>query len=512
MDYLDYVQMTKGQQISYNIKSFFTGIPGAIGNFFHVVGNVIKGFFAWISNGFKGYGSRFAGGDTGTKLSYVIMGAGNMMHKQLGKGLLFLAAEVLYIMYIINFGMNYVSKIYSSNVALANSDGVEELHFGVIGSATAEYGVDELGERYVVNTDALDTSNNVLLFFVVTLLITIAFVALYVTNTKSAYETQKMIEAGKTPKSGIEEIKDYFDERFHVTLLTIPVLGLLAFTVVPIIFTIFIAFTNYTRERIAPGELYWWVGFQNFVEVFNTGSAEQSATFGKILGWTLVWAFFATFSNFILGIILALMINKKEIKFKAFWRTLFILTAAVPQFVTLLLMKMLLGDGTGLNAMLGTHYPFLTNATWARCTVIIVNIWVGVPFTMLSTSGILMNIPEDLYESARIDGANAVQQFTKITFPYIFFVLTPYLISTFVGNINNFNVIYFLTGGGPDSHLYYKSGETDLLVTWLYKLTVNEGDYKLAAVIGIFIFIICAVGSLIAFNMSKASKNEEEFS
>ncbi len=512
MDYLDYVQMTKGQQISYNIKSFFTGIPGAIAGFFQVVANVIKGFFGWIGNGFKGYGQRFSDGDTGTKLSYVIMGAGNMMHKQLGKGLVFLAVEVLYIMYMVNFGMTYVSKIYSDNVTITDSNGVTAVHYGVIGSNTPVYGYDDFGEKTLLNRDNLDTSNNVLLFFVVTLLITIAFFALYIANTKSAYETEQLIKAGKTPMTGIEEIKDYFDERFHVTLLTIPVLGLLAFTVVPIIFTVFIAFTNYTRERIAPGELYWWVGFQNFAEVFNTGSAEQSATFGKILSWTLIWAFFATFSNFILGIILALMINKKEIKFKAFWRTLFIITAAVPQFVTLLLMKMLLGQGTGLNAMMGTTYPFLTDATWAKCTVIIVNIWVGVPFTMLSTSGILMNIPEDLYESARIDGANAVQQFTKITFPYIFFVLTPYLISSFVGNINNFNVIYFLTGGGPESHLYYKSGETDLLVTWLYKLTVSEGDYKLAAVIGIFVFLICAIGSLIAFNMSKASKNEEEFS
>jgi arabinogalactan oligomer/maltooligosaccharide transport system permease protein len=148
----------------------------------------------------------------------------------------------------------------------------------------------------------------------------------------------------------------------------------------------------------------------------------------------------------------------------------------------------------------------------ARVTVIIVNMWIGVPYTMLISSGLLMNIPEDLYESARIDGANAFQQFTKITFPYIFFVTTPYLITTFVGNINNFNVIYFLTTGGPDSTDYYKAGQTDLLVTWLYKLTVDSKDYNLAAVIGIIVFIICATGSLITFNMSKASKNEEEFS
>ena len=191
---------------------------------------------------------------------------------------------------------------------------------------------------------------------------------------------------------------------------------------------------------------------------------------------------------------------------------MFVITAAVPQFVTLLIMRLLLGDSTGLNALWNTHIPFLSDVTWARVTVIVVNMWVGIPYTMLISSGLLMNIPEDLYESARIDGANAVQQFTKITFPYIFFVTTPYLITTFVGNINNFNVIYFLTGGGPSPASYYKAGQTDLLVTWLYKLTVNTSDFNLAAVIGIFVFIFCAAGSLITFNMSKASKNEEEFS
>ena len=244
----------------------------------------------------------------------------------------------------------------------------------------------------------------------------------------------------------------------------------------------------------------------------------KSHTFGMILAWTLVWAVFATFSNYVAGIILALLINKKGIKFKAFWRTVFVVTAAVPQFVTLLLMNLLFRDDGSINLMISAAVGHTVTIKWitdpllAKIFVIVVNMWVGVPYTMLITSGLLMNIPEDLYESARIDGANAVQQFTKITLPYIFFVTTPYLITTFVGNINNFNVIYLLTGGGPASTDYYQAGQTDLLVTWLYKLTVTQKDYNLAAVIGIMVFILCATGSLITFNMSKASKNEEEFS
>ena len=348
-----------------------------------------------------------------------------------------------------------------------------------------------------------------------TVIVSVVFFVLYIANTKSAYASGEEIKNGKKPIGFIDELKTYLDERFHVTLLTVPIVLLFLFTILPILFTIFMAFTNYDEKHQPPGNMYWWTGVTNFQDVFYSDPM-KSATFGKILVWTLVWAVFATFTNYIFGMILALLINKKEIKFKSFWRTMFVVTAAVPQFVTLLLMRLMLDDKGAFNNMIialgGSSIPFLTDCTCARITVIIVNMWVGVPYTMLITSGLLMNIPEDLYESARIDGANAFQQFTKITFPYIFFVTTPYLITTFVGNINNFNVIYFLTGGGPSPAEYYQAGQTDLLVTWLYKLTVVSSDFNLAAVIGIIVFIICATGSLITFNMSKAAKNEEEFS
>ncbi len=514
MDYLDYVQMTKGQRIAYKIKSFFRGIPGAVGNFFRLIGLFIKKFFMWIGNGFKGYGSRFAKGDIGTKLSYIIMGAGSMFHRQIAKGLIFLATEIAYIYFMFSFGVGYISKLYCMNVkTTATVDGqpIDVFVDGCIGQEALQKVEDDWGTQTIVNPDTYDDSNRILLFAVLSLIITVAFFAVYIANTKSAYATQMTLKEGKKPLNFIAEMKTFLDERFHITLLTLPVLLLCTFTILPIIFTIFMAFTNYNEKHLPPGRFYWWVGFSNFADVFYS-NPQKSETFGRILVWTLIWAFFATFSNYIFGIILALLINKKGIKFKGFWRTMFVITAAVPQFVTLLIMRLLLDKDNGLNAMFGTHYPFLDDGMWAKVMIIIVNMWVGIPYTMLISSGLLMNIPEDLYESARIDGANAVQQFTKITFPYIFFVTTPYLITTFVGNINNFNVIYLLTGGGPSATNYYAAGETDLLVTWLYKLTKDSKDYNLSAVIGIIVFIICALGSLITFNMSKASKNEEEFS
>ena len=301
-------------------------------------------------------------------------------------------------------------------------------------------------------------------------------------------------------------------------------MGLDVFTIVPLIFMILIAFTNYSSTYNNPKELFDWVGMYNFEILLgiNGGESNQfAAVFGKILLWTLIWAFFATFTNYFLGMIVAMIINKKDIKYKKLWRTCLITTIAVPQFITLMFMSKSLGTYNGtVNEILkmiglvteGHEIKFLEDQLIAKITIIVVNMWIGIPYTMLMCSGILMNIPADLYESARIDGAGPVRQFISITLPYMLHVTTPYLINTFIGNINNFNVIYLLTGGAPLSLDYFKAGKTDLLVTWLYKLTVTEQNYCLASVIGILIFIICSSFSLILFNRSSAMTKEDEFS
>jgi arabinogalactan oligomer/maltooligosaccharide transport system permease protein len=191
-------------------------------------------------------------------------------------------------------------------------------------------------------------------------------------------------------------------------------------------------------------------------------------------------------------------------------------TIAIPQFVSLLVIGQMFGLNGIINNMLinagwiTERIKFLDNATNARIFVIVINLWVGIPYTVMQVTGILKNIPADLYEAAKIDGANVVQQFMNITLPYMIFVLTPYIITSFTGNINNFNVIFLLTGGGPFS-LEGTAGKTDLLVTWLYRLSVEKFEYNLAAVIGIFTFIILAIISLVTYRSSGSYKDEEGF-
>ena len=193
---------------------------------------------------------------------------------------------------------------------------------------------------------------------------------------------------------------------------------------------------------------------------------------------------------------------------------------AIPQFISLLFVsKMFAKDGLINTTLLNWGWitkaiPFFEERWPARFTVIGINIWIGIPYLMLMISGVLMNIPADLYESAKIDGANVWQQYTKITLPYTLFVTGPYLLTSFTGNMNNFNVIYLLTGGAPKTDMSMSTvnaGDTDLLVTWLFKLTIDNQNYYMAAVIGILVFVVVAVITLVVYNIIPSVKNEEDF-
>lgn len=496
MDYIDYMQLSGWEKFAYRLKHGFLGIPKAISRFFVGIGKGIASFFGQIWSILRETGRAFRYGDWKTRLSFIFMGAGCLFRGQIVKGLAYLLAEVFFILYFVLFGWHYLRD------------------FATLGRVeTGEVWNEEL---QIYEYSHGDNSMLILLFSVLTMVLALAFIILYFAGIKASYRAQRLQEKGKRLPKFREDVKALLNEKFHITLLAVPVVMVLVFTILPLIFMILIAFTNFDKNHQPPGNLFTWVGFQNFQDIFWQDPL-KSFTFGNLLVWTLVWAVFATFTNYILGMILALMINKKGIKFKKFWRTIFIITIAVPQFVSLLIMSQILKDQGAVNVLLQQlgliqePIPFLSDGTLAKITVVIVNMWVGIPYTMLITSGILMNIPEDLYESARIDGAGPVKTFFKITLPYMLFVTTPYLITQFVGNINNFNVIFLLSGGGPLTLEYYQAGKTDLLVTWLYKQTVNDQNYSLAATIGIMVFIICAVMALIVYNSSASAKKEEEF-
>ena len=429
-------------------------------------------------------------------LSCLIMGFGNIMAGQIIKGLLLLAVEAAFVVFLFlpEGGIYYLKMLPSLGWR----------------PMTEEYN-EALGiYEYVPGHN----SQVILLYGVACVFIIIGFLLLWQYSVRSGYRALSLRRNGKKPNSMLKDIKSLGDENTHKLFMTLPTLCLVVFTILPIVYMMCMAFTNYSKE----GDhliLFDWVGFKNFAALFNPNSSIGSQ-FGSVLGWTLIWAIFATVSNFIFGTIVALIINKKGIRFKGLWRTCFSMTIAIPQFVSLMVIRSMLQPQGIINEMLlnagliSQKLPFLTNATWARILVLVVNLWVGIPYTIMQVTGVLQNIPAEQYEAARIDGANVFQVFRKITLPYMLFVLTPYLITQFTGNINNFNIIYLLTRGEPVS-VGNTAGATDLLVTWLYKLSVDQQKYNLGAVIGIFTFIVLSVVSLVTYRSSKSYKDEEGF-
>ena len=478
LSWIEYQGLGTFQRILYNIRRFFAAIPSFFVGIGKAIGRGVKTAVFAIGRELKDLVMTLITGSWRTKLSYLIMGFGNFACGQIVRGAAFLLFEVVFIWYTITTGAGWMSKL------------------GTLGDVQAGEVYDPILDTYT--RAAGDDSFKILLFGGLSVVFCIAFIIAWRMNIKQSKANDEILKSGKRPQKFKADVHDLIDAKFHKTLLAVPLLGIFLFTVLPIVFT--------------------WVGWSNFADLFNSEKSNLGYAFKHILGWTLTWAFFATFTNYFLGIVVALLINKKGIKFKKVWRGILVLTSAVPQFISLMYMSKLFAKNGLINGfliksgILDVPFDFWGNATSARILVILINVWIGIPYLMLIATGILMNIPDDLYESAKIDGANAVQAFMKITLPYMIFVTTPQLITQFVGNINNFNVIYLLTGGGPSTEQFYQAGRTDILVTWLFNLTMGSQDYGLAAAIGILVFIVCATLSLLIYNNSKSMKDEEAFS
>ena len=428
--------------------------------------------------------------------SCLMMGLGNIAAGQFVMGLLFLAIEIGVIAFLVipNGGFYWISMLPS------------------LGWREQEKVFNE--ETFVYEYVPGDQSQLILLYGVASLCVIALFVVMWRASVRSGYKALSTKREGKRVPNIVDMAKSLFDENVHKLLMFLPTACLAIFTILPLFYMMSMAFTNYSKE----GDhlvLFDWVGLKNFLAIFDSSSV-IGKQFGSVLLWTLIWAFFATFLNFIFGTIVAIIINRPTIKCKGLFRGCLSMTIAVPQFVSLMVIRSMMQPEGIINRMLlsagwiSERLPFLTDATWARVLVIIVNLWVGIPYTIMSVTGILQNIPAEQYEAARIDGANPVQQFINITMPYMLFVMTPTLITTFTGNINNFNVIYLLTRGEP-MYVGNSAGETDLLVTWLYKLSVDQQKYNLAAVIGIFTFVVLSVVSLVTYRSSGSYKDEEGF-
>lgn len=522
---LEYLRLSKLQRIWYNLLMFFSSIPTHAWNLVKKIGRFFVAVGLKIKDGMCDIGYTFAKGNWAVKLSFLIFGMGNFYYGQIMRGAFFLLFEIVFLAFMflpingsgMGTGVYWLKK--SNWFQIGQTVGNQQGHY--------EYeDAGPFGQTQVwVNGD---DSVKVMLYALLTIFFIVAFIITWRMQVKQCRICMDITAKGKRVKSGKQDMKSLVDDQFHKTLLALPLTGILVFTVLPLVYMVLIAFTNYDFEHGGYTNLFSWVGLENFNALFDFSENGLGVAFGEILSWTLIWAFFATFSNYFLGMLVAIMINKKGIRFKKFWRTVLVLTIAIPQFVSLLYVSKLF-NATGIIGKVLDKIPFIydylhvqnkytslwDSPTMARILVIVINVWIGVPHIMLMASGILMNIPQDMYESSKIDGATGFQQYTKITLPYMLFVTGPYLLTSFVGNLNNFNVIYLLSGGNPlkGSVGGASIGYTDLLITWLFKMTVDSSaqKYYQASIVGIMIFVVVAFLSLIIYNIIPSTKNEEDF-
>lgn len=424
-------------------------------------------------------------GKKNVKASMCLMGLGQLLYGQIGKGLLYLLVLALAAFYFIKRGFADIAGLIT------------------LGTKEADTWLGIEGDNSVV----------MLLMGILSAIAALCLLLCYLSNIRDAYETQKICERGGKPATFREDLRQFLDRKFYKTVLFLPILGVCIFNILPIIFMIAIAFTNY-GGTIVPPKLVDWIGLDNFVKLATL--SQFSPTFLKILSWNIVWAVFSTALNYFAGLGLALLLNKDCVKGKALWRAFPVLAYAVPGFITLLGFKFMFSYGGPVNQIItGMGHKavgFLDiDAKWiARLIGLFVNAWISVPSIMLLATGLLSNRDASQMESAKIDGANAFQQFRHITLPFVLFSTTPVLISQFIGNFNNFGIFFFLRGGLYIDG-YFLASDTDLLINWLYNLSINNNYYSIGATISLVIFVITSLISLSIYTGSASYREEDTF-
>lgn len=419
------------------------------------------------------------------KLSMICMGAGQFMYGQRAKGILFFLTEISILFYFFLRGFTDLKGFFT------------------LGTQKSDAWIGTVGDNSVI----------MLLMGILAWIVIAAFIYLYILNIKDAYRQQRRLEIGKKLNTFSEDMRSLVDKKFYITVLILPVAGVCIFNILPIVFMILIAFTNYGGS-IVPPELVDWVGIDNFKKIITL--SRFAPTFFKILGWNVLWAIIATVINYFAGLGLALLLDKKCVKGKVFFRAFPVLAYAIPGFITLLAFKFMFSYGGPINQLImeagASPIGFLDlDAKWtARIIGLLVNCWISTPSIMLLATGILSNRNESLYEAAEIDGAGRWKQFTKITMPFVLFSTMPVLIGQFIGNFNNFGIFYFLRGG---LYLdgYFLASDTDLLINWLYNLSIDNNYYNIGAAISLVIFLITSVISLVVYVKSPSYREEDAF-
>ncbi|MBA2874870.1 carbohydrate ABC transporter permease [Thermaerobacillus caldiproteolyticus] len=408
-------------------------------------------------------------------LSVLFAGLGQLYNRRYVKGILFIIIEAAFLMTFYNF-----------------------LNIGLWGLIT-------LGE-----IPKVDHSIFLLIQGLVSVIIIAFAAALYYFNIMDARKDALRLQRGEPFPSLIESCKNAWDKGFPYIFVAPGLVMLVFIVVLPLLFMVSLAFTDYNLYNSPPRKLLHWVGFTNFKNLVSIPIWQD--TFFSVFSWTIVWTIVATTSQIALGLFLALLVNDPRIKFKRFIRTVLILPWAVPAFVTILVFAAMFNDKFGainrdILSAFGVMIPWMNDPFWTKVALILIQTWLGFPFVFALFTGVLQSISRDWYEAADIDGASRWQKFRSITLPHVLYATAPLLIMQYAGNFNNFNIIYLFNDGGPAVR-GQNAGGTDILISWVYDLTFTTNNYNMAAAISIIIGLIVSGFAIYQFRRTRSFKEE----
>lgn len=416
----------------------------------------------------------------------LIPGLGQLYNKQIFKALIFFAVLVIFIIEMVVYG------------------------------AGAMEGLITLG-----TTPREDHSLFLLIEGALQILVLIVFALIYFINIYDARRVAQLraLDANNVNYTVKSILNNAYNNGFAY-LLTVPAYIVMLFAILfPVLVTIFISFTNYDFYHIPPANLVDWVGFETFASIFSLSTYRD--TFFDVFSWTFIWTVTATTLQLVIGIFTAVVLNQPFIKGKRIFGVILLLPWAVPAFITIMSFSNMFNDSVGaINSQVIPFFnnlPFLdipaiswkTNPFWTKTAIIAIQGWLGFPYIYVLVSGILQSIPDDWYEAAVIDGASPFQKFRFITLPQIFAVAAPIFVTQYTGNFNNFSMIYLFNEGGPGS-VGSGAGSTDILISWIYKLTTGQSpQYNIASAVTLIISAVVITISMVIFSRTRAFEMED---
>jgi arabinogalactan oligomer/maltooligosaccharide transport system permease protein len=413
----------------------------------------------------------------------LVPGLGQLLNKQPIKAALFVLAllfiYVIAIPYALGFG-NYQGQGIAGLISLAE------------------------GARRI------DRSIIFLIEGIIAIFLLIFALALYIISFRDVLTVERGVIRGIRPRNWFETWTAITEEGFPY-LVSLPALITIVFIVlVPVTTAALLSFTGMNPQNQAK---FPWVGIENY-KLIALGQGLAGRVFWVIFGWTVLWTLLATTLAITLGFGLALLANNERIKGKPFFRMVFLLPWAVPAFITIMFFSIMFSPLAVLTDILsnlaGRTIDVKNNVMLTRAVLIGLQGWLGSSYIFLLSTGVLQAIPEDLYEAAQIDGASTWQKIRKITLPLVLFQTAPLLVGQYTFNFNNFSIIYLFNGGGPFNPSVYGNlaGTSDILISYIYKLTIDNQYQSIGAAITIVISMGLMVFTFFGYRNSKAFKEE----